>query len=266
MKKFHKYLSGLTLLTCCSLAASSCNAQSANTSSAPMKEKTEMNSSSTETTQATLSDQLAARAKASAAAAPPAMLSAFKEGIELVDAMGLEESAKQVGDIAIDGELTGWNGDTIKLSELWNEGPVVLMWYRGGWCPYCNIQLRAMQQSLNDIENAGAKLVVLTPELPEKAKETAEAANIEIVALHDKDNALAKQYGIMFDLPEPIVPIYRTKLKLPELNGSDKMQLPLAATYVIDKSGKITYAFLDADYKKRAEPADVVAAVKAITK
>lgn len=266
MKKFHKYLSGLTLLTCCSLAASSCNAQSANTSSAPMKEKTEMNSSSTETTQATLSDQLAARAKASAAAAPPAMLSAFKEGIELVDAMGLEESAKQVGDIAIDGELTGWNGDTIKLSELWNEGPVVLMWYRGGWCPYCNIQLRAMQKSLNDIENAGARLVVLTPELPEKAKETAEAASIEIVALHDKDNALAKEYGILFDLPEPIVPIYRTKLKLPELNGSDKMQLPLAATYVIDKSGKITYAFLDADYKKRAEPADVVAAVKAITK
>ena len=266
MKKFHKYLSGLTLLTCCSLAASSCNAQSANASSAPMKEKIEMNSSSAEQTQATLSDQLAARAKASAASAPPAMLSAFKKGIELVDAMGLEESAKQVGDTAIDGELTGWNGDTIKLSELWNEGPVVLMWYRGGWCPYCNIQLRAMQQSLNDIENAGAKLVVLTPELPEKAKETAEAANIEIVALHDKDNALAKQYGIMFDLPEPIVPIYRTKLKLPEFNGSDKMQLPLAATYVIDKSGKITYAFLDADYKKRAEPADVVAAVKAIAK
>ena len=266
MKKFHKYLSGLTLLTCCSLAASSCNAQSANASSAPMKEKTEMNSSATKTTQATLSDQLAARAKASAASAPPAMLSAFKKGIELVDAMGLEESAKQVGDTAIDGELTGWKGDTIKLSELWNEGPVVLMWYRGGWCPYCNIQLRAMQKSLNDIENAGAKLVVLTPELPEKAKETAEAANIEIVALHDKDNALAKQYGIMFDLPEPIVPIYRTKLKLPEFNGSDKMQLPLAATYVIDKSGKITYAFLDADYKKRAEPADVVAAVKAIAK
>ena len=266
MKRFHKYLSGLALFACSALAASGCNTQQTTGSPTLENEKAELKNSSTETTQATLSDQLAARAKASAASAPPAMLSAFKKGIELVDAMGLEESAKQVGDTAIDGELTGWKGDTIKLSELWNEGPVVLMWYRGGWCPYCNIQLRAMQKSLNDIENAGAKLVVLTPELPEKAKETAEAANIEIVALHDKDNALAKQYGIMFDLPEPIVPIYRTKLKLPEFNGSDKMQLPLAATYVIDKSGKITYAFLDADYKKRAEPADVVAAVKAIAK
>ena len=140
------------------------------------------------------------------------------------------------------------------------------MWYRGGWCPYCNIQLRAMQLSLNDIENAGARLVVLTPELPKKAMQTAEAANIEIVALHDKDNGLAKQYAILFDLPDPIVPIYRDKLKLPEYNGSDKLQLPLAATYVIDKSGKITYAFLDVDYKKRAEPSDVVAAVKATAK
>ena len=209
MKKFHKYLSGLALLACSALAASGCNTQQTTGSPTLENEKAELKNSSTETTQATLSDQLAARAKASAASAPPAMLSAFKEGIELVDAMGLEESAKQVGDIAIDGELTGWNGDTIKLSKLWNEGPVVLMWYRGGWCPYCSIQLRAMQKSLNDIENAGAKLVVLTPELPETAKETAEAANIEIVALHDKDNALAKQYGIMFDLPEPIVPIYR---------------------------------------------------------
>ena len=123
-----------------------------------------------------------------------------------------------------------------------------------------------MQLSLNDIENAGARLVVLTPELPEKAMQTAEAAIIEIVALHDKDNGLAKQYAILFDLPDPIVPIYRDKLKLPEYNGSDKLQLPLAATYVIDKSGKITYAFLDADYKKRAEPSDVVAAVKATAK
>jgi peroxiredoxin len=210
-----------------------------------------------------LSEQLAAKAEASAASAPAELRAAFKAGIDVVRDLGIEESAKQVGDMAVDGELAGWDGTSVKLSDLWNEGPIVLMWYRGGWCPYCNIQLRAMQASLGEIENAGAKLVVLTPELPEKAKETADAANIEIVALHDKDSALAEQYGILFDLPEAIVPIYRDKLKLPEYNGSDKLQLPLAATYVIDKSGKITFAFLDADYKKRAEPADVLAAVRA---
>ena len=209
-----------------------------------------------------LADQLNARVKVSAAKFPAKVMESFAEGIQMVRDSGIEKSAKQVGDSAVDGELIGWDGKTIKLSNLWSEGPVVLMWYRGGWCPYCNIQLRAMQQSLDEIENAGARLVVLTPEIPEKAKETAEANDIKIVALHDKNNQLADKFGIMFDLPAPIVPVYRDKLKLPSYNGNDNLQLPLAATYVIDKTGAITYAFLDADYKKRAEPAEVVAAVK----
>ncbi len=137
------------------------------------------------------------------------------------------------------------------------------MWYGGGWYPDCNLQLRAMQQSMDKIENIGAKLVVLTPELPEKAKETAEANDLDIVALHDKGSAVAQEQGLVFQLPEAIIPVYRDKLKLPEYNGNDVMELPLSATHVIDKSGKITYAFLDADYKKRDEPADVIKAVKA---
>lgn len=104
----------------------------------------------------------------------------------------------------------------------------------------------------------------MTPELPEKAKETAEASGISIVALHDKDLALAKQYGIVFELPDAIAPMYKSRL--PQYNGNNAMELPLSATYVINSSGKITYAFLDADYKKRAEPSDVIAAVQAAAK
>ena len=213
-----------------------------------------------------LSEQLAEKAAESSTRVPTEVREAFKAGIQMVRDSGIEESAKQVGDDAADGELIGWDGKTFQLSELWEEGPIVLMWYRGGWCPYCNIQLSAMQQYLDEIENAGARLVVLTPELPEKAKQTAEKSGIEIVALHDRGNQLAEEYGIMFDLPEPIVPMYRDKIKLPSYNGTDKMQLPLAATYVIDTSGKITYAFLDADYKKRAEPSEVLEAIKGTAK
>ena len=213
-----------------------------------------------------LSKQLEGQVAASAAKFPEAIRSKFQAGIDIVRNSGIEESAKQVGDAAVDGELIGWDGETVLLSDLWKDGPVILMWYRGGWCPYCNIQLRAMQQSLDQIEDAGARLVVLTPELPEKAKETAANAGIDMVALHDRNNELAQGYGIRFDLPEPIVPIYRDKLKLPSYNGSDAMQLPLAATYVINTSGEITYAFLDADYKKRAEPSEVVDAVRSLSK
>ena len=222
-------------------------------------------SSTTETTQekiTSLASELAEQTKKSAEKLPEDLRKIFKEGIETVRGSGIEKSAKQVGDQAIDADLAGWDGSKVKLSDLWGEGPIVLMWYRGGWCPYCNLQLRAMQKSLDEIDDAGARLVVLTPELPEKAKETAEKNELDIVALYDEDNQLASEYGIMYDLPEPIVPMYRDKLKLPEYNGNDKMQLPLSATYVIDKSGKITYAFLDADYKNRAEPADIVEAVK----
>lgn len=209
-----------------------------------------------------LSQELEEKAAGFAAKAPAKRKAMFSKGIDIVRATGIEKSAKQVNDKAVDGELKGWDGKTVTLSELWSDGPIVLMWYRGGWCPYCNIQLRAMQQNLDKIENAGARLVVLTPELPEKAKETAENNKLNIVALHDKDLGLAKKYGIVFELPAPILPMYRDKLKLGKYNGNDAMELPLSATYVIDKSGKITYAFLDADYKKRAEPKDVVAAVK----
>ena len=213
----------------------------------------------------TLSSQLEEKASQSRNRMPAPMLDTFKKGIESVRATGVEKNAKQVGDAAVDAQLAGWDGNSVTLSELWKKGPVVLMWYRGGWCPYCSIQLRAMQQSLDQLEGAGATLVVLTPELPEKAKATAEANDLSMVALHDKDNAVAKKYGIVFKLPEAIVPAYRDRIKLPEFNGNDDMELPLAATYVINQDGKITYAFLDADYKKRAEPSDVVSAVKKAT-
>lgn len=210
----------------------------------------------------TLSDQLQETATNASKRYPAEVLKTFQSGIDSVRATGIEESAKQVGDQAADATLKGWDEESVTLSEVWKENPVILMWYRGGWCPYCNLQLRAMQKQLDAIEGAGAKLVVLTPELPEKAKETAESNDLNMLVLHDANNELAKKFGIVFQLPESILPIYRDKLQLAKVNGNDAMELPLAATYVINTDGEITYAFLDADYKKRAEPAEVVAAVK----
>nr|WP_236649145.1 peroxiredoxin-like family protein [Rhodopirellula sp. SM50] len=210
----------------------------------------------------TLSSQLQETAANASKRYPAEVLQTFQAGIESVRATGIEKSAKQVGDKAADATLKGWDAQPVTLSEVWGKDPVILMWYRGGWCPYCNLQLRAMQKQLAAIEGAGAKLVVLTPELPENAKETAEANELDMLVLHDANNQLAKKFGIVFQLPDAILPVYRDKLQLAKRNGSDAMELPLAATYVINTEGKITYAFLDADYKKRAEPADVVAAVK----
>lgn len=124
--------------------------------------------------------------------------------------------------------------------------------------------MQAVNAKLKEIEGAGAQLVVLSPEIAEKAKETATKNDAAFVILQDTDNGVADDYGLVFKLDDPIVPLYRDMLKINESNGNDKMELPLTATYVIDQDGIIRYAFIDADYTKRAEPSEVVAAVKAV--
>jgi len=209
-----------------------------------------------------LGEQLKEMAAKSAARRPAGQRNAGSDAIAEVAKSGIVKSAKQVGDQAPDGTLMAWDETEHTLSDLWKEGPVVLTWYRGGWCPYCNLQMRAMQKSLDRIEGAGAKLVALSPELPENAKETAESNKLSFLILHDKESALAHEYGIVFDLPQSIVPMYRDRLKLTERNGYDQLELPLAATYVVDTDGVIRWAFLEADYKLRAEPEDIINAVK----
>ena len=218
----------------------------------------------TATADGPLESQLQAVARGARDRLPEPLLRTYQEAIGEVRGGGIEDTARQVGDDAPDATLTAWDGTEVTLSELWKSSPLILMWYRGGWCPYCNVQLREMQRRLDDIEGAGAKLAVLTPELPRHARATAEKNDLDLVALHDADLAVAEQYGIVFDLPPTIVPSYRDRLGLANYNGSDRMRLPLSATYVIDQNGKISYAFLDADYKKRAEPDAVIAAVRRI--
>lgn len=209
-----------------------------------------------------LSDQLKEMTEGAKQRMPAEMLKTFGNAIDEVRETGIEKTAKKVGDKAPDGTLLSWDEQKTTLSDLWKEKPLVLTWYRGGWCPYCNLQLRAMEKKLAELEGAGARLVALTPELPANAKETAAQNKLSFLVLHDKKNKLAHKYGIVFKLPKSIVPVYRDRLQLPKVNGYDKLELPMAATYVIDRKGVIRYAFLDADYKKRAEPSAIIEAVE----
>ena len=119
-----------------------------------------------------------------------------------------------------------------------------------------------MNKKLTAFEKQNAQLVVLTPEIAFKAEETTTKNGSQFLVLLDEDLETARQYGLVFKLDEPIVPIYRDMLKIVEYNGNDSMELPLPATYVIDNGGVIRYAFLDADYTQRADPDEVVAEVE----
>lgn len=211
-----------------------------------------------------LSQELEAFSAKMAEQFPAEVRAKFAQGVQEVRDLGIAESSLGVGGRVPDATLIGAEHEPIELAKLWAEGPVVLAFYRGGWCPYCNLQLKALQRSLAQIENAGATLVAVTPELPEKASMTIEKNTLGYLVLTDPDNALARQLGIVFTLPEVIRPIYDQRIGLAQFNGNDKNELPLAATYVIDRSGVIRWVFRDADYTRRAEPSDIVQAVRRV--
>ena len=218
----------------------------------------------------TLESQLQERQKASGAKSDAATKTAYAAGIQSVRDSGVTDKAVQVGQKAPDFELKNAKGETVKLSALLQHGPVVLTWYRGGWCPYCNITLAALQKVLPDIQASGAQLVALTPELPDKALTTAEKNDLKFQVLTDLNHEVAKRYNVAFELTPDVASRYKKHFDLLEFNGAEagETTLPLAATYVIDRAGMVRYAFLDADYRKRAEPAEIVAFLKkmAVTK
>ncbi len=212
----------------------------------------------------TLQEKLDARSEQAAKDGDPAVREEFARGIEAVAASGIVDRAIQVGDKAPDFTLKDATGKSVTLSKLLEDGPVILTWYRGGWCPYCNIALAAMQEKLPEFEKAGARLVALTPELPDKSLDTKQKNELEFTVLTDLNHEVARDYGLVFKLTPKVRELYRGFFDLTEFNGDEAgdEELPLAATYVIDGGGVVRWAFLDADYRKRAEPDEVLAAVR----
>ena len=185
----------------------------------------------------------------------------YADGITSVVNSGILDKALNVGDKAPNFTLNNALNQPVSLYNTLENGPVVLTWYRGGWCPYCNITLHHLQEHLPEFKKAGATLLALTPELPDNSLNTSEKNNLEFTVLSDISNTVGKTYGVVFELTKEVASIYQDGFGLNEKNGDNSNELPLAATYVIDKKGIIQYAFLDAEYKERAESKEIVSAL-----
>lgn len=209
-----------------------------------------------------LNDSLNARKDHFNATAPEHKKLAYEDGIKAVKESGVLETAINVGDNAPDFSLTNAEGNVVTLSEELKKGPVVLMWYRGGWCPYCNITMHYMQEFVGEFRELGAELVALTPESPDDALSMAEKHDLQFEVLSDLHNEVAHKYGVVFTLTPEVHKIYEESFKLSEYNENEKGELPLAVTYVIDTNGKVTYAFLHPDYRERAEIDDILKALE----
>lgn len=209
-----------------------------------------------------LKPELQKIADASAKRFPADMRMKFTKGVDDVRATGILDKAAKQGDPVPKVELINLKGEKVSSESLWKEGPAIITFYRGGWCPYCNAQLRVLQKSLDALQGAGARVVAITPELTEHARKTAADNNLAFDVYTDKGNVFARELGIAFKLPDVILPMYRDGVGIASRNGDERYELPLAATYLVGTDGVIQYAFLDADYKKRAEPKAILQAVK----
>lgn len=213
----------------------------------------------------TLAEQNAALIAKSLATFSDEVKAVYGKNQQHVEAQGLLEQALGVGDAAPMFELPDASSQMVSLADVLKSGPAVVSFYRGSWCPFCNLELRAMQQELANAEAANVTLVAISPNLPDTSLEFVNEIEVTFPVLSDVDNVVAKQFNLVFELEAGLIEMWREQGRdIAKLNGSDKWELPVPATYVIDQSGVIQYAFVDLNHRARAEPSEVVAIAAAL--
>jgi|TARA_B110000263_G_C15155784_1_gene440040 peroxiredoxin len=171
----------------------------------------------------------------------------------------------QVGDQLASFELPNQLGQTISLDELQGDSNIVISFYRGGWCPYCNIELCVLQQALPEFKSHGARLIAISPQLPDESMSTAEKNELSFPVLSDAGNKVAREFGLVFTLSEQLRPLYESfNIDLPATNGDKSFELPIPATFIIDSDGVVKGAFVNADYKQRMDLSDIINVLKEI--
>jgi len=207
-----------------------------------------------------LKKELADFAEQMSKQAPKEVLRTMGEEIGKLAQSGITESAKSIGDIAPDFELENSDGIKVSLSSLLENGNVVISFNRGNWCPFCNLEFKALQEAISEIKEVGSNTVVISPQLPIMSRQLKQDNGLTYDILYDKGNEVAKQFGISFALLESLRSIHDAfGMDIPAHNGDNSFELPLAATYVVNKDRKIIYAYLNTNWMERAEPEEFLA-------
>ena len=179
----------------------------------------------------------------------------------------LAERALGTGDIAVDFTLPNAKGEPVSSESLRKDGPLVLNFYRGSWCPYCNLELKALQDVHAEIRALGASLVAISPQLPDESLSDSEKIQLEFEVLSDVNSVVSDQYGLTFSLAEELRPIYKNwGADVATVNDDPDWKLPLPATYVISQDGRIVHSFTDEDYSQRLEPDEILDSLRALRK
>lgn len=164
-------------------------------------------------------------------------------------------------------ELPNQQGKSVSLDDLLTKGPVVVTFYRGSWCPYCNLQLRALQEKLGEIHGLGAELVAISPQVPDGSLSKDEISAMDFIVLSDQDAKVAAQFGVAWEVPEFVLEHMKVdrKLDIETINNGNANIMPIPATFVLNSAGEVTWRFVDVDYRTRSEPADIIDALQKLS-
>lgn len=210
-----------------------------------------------------LTDDLAHLAAQTRAMLPEEVREVMEQAeIDLINS-GIVERALKVGDTIPSFSLPNAIGKSIVIQDLLKLGAVAISFYRGEWCPYCNLELHALQTALPDIQACGASLVAVSPQTPDNSLSTIEKHELSFEVLSDVGNQVARKFGLVFIVPEALRPIYqKLGIDLPAANGDETFELPIPATYIVSPNGVIVYAFVKPDYTQRLAPDEIVNVLK----
>jgi peroxiredoxin len=193
-------------------------------------------------------------------ATPAEALSVQDRAVKDLKNSGITENSLGIGELAPDFTLpTVWDTE-VSLYRTLQESPVVLSFYRGAWCPFCTLELEALEENADGIREAGGALYNISPQSTARSLTMAEKLNLKIPLLVDKGNGVARKYGIVYKMPGSLVNLFKgAGLDLELYNDDSAFELPLPATFVIDKQKRIRMAFKEADHSRRLDPELIVA-------
>ncbi|GAA0795487.1 peroxiredoxin-like family protein [Cupriavidus gilardii] len=190
--------------------------------------------------------------------APPEIHPIMERATAELIASGQAARAVKASDRAPEFRLRDQDGNAVSSAELLENGPLVVTFYRGVWCPYCNIELQAINEVLPQLEALGASVVAISPQTAVNSRKSVRTNSLGFPVLSDTNNEVAAAFGLRFKLPDYLVDLYK-KLKndLPAFNGDPSWTLPMPARYVIGSDGVVLYSEVNPDYTHRPDPSDM---------
>ncbi|WP_346880760.1 peroxiredoxin-like family protein [uncultured Algibacter sp.] len=211
----------------------------------------------------TLEEQLTQIRENGFARMPIAIVEVLIDGIKEISESDLKQNALKTGDKAPDASFLNTNGQPTLLSSLLKNDYLIINFYRGGWCPYCNLELRTYESLKADFNKLGANIVAISAEKPELIAQTSQKNTITFPVLSDENALVMKQFGIVFQLNEKLKKEYTNfGLDLNNIHGNSNFELPVPAVYIIDKAFNIVFTHFEADYTTRLEPKTLLNVLK----